>query len=403
MRSITLSNSPVSIASLMQKYSMGIGSRGLDATEIPPLNCNPVNPFTPSDPAASLMARGHAALPREVDWRKQQKWLERGVSPLYPVMEQPTKCGICWAIAPVTCASDRYAIANKTENPHLSVESVIACVQECSVNYSEGCAACSPMKAFSILRTRGAPSASIHKNWKKKQCSTGIKTKHVRPLSNDVEIKRELASEGPVVTVFIVTEEFLLASGGEFAGSRLFKDTGGIYIRSGKEANYKGIPARAAKNIHGFHAVVIVGFGTQHIHFRGGHHISYWICRNSWGTDWGENGYFKIAFESALGGSNIGLGFGPGAVVEGSSGKARLCGVYAASVVSGVTHHASLGGAASYGNGRAPYLCMIALCLVIAVCLSEKIRSLMLRIVKWSPHRNENPERCVAASQVVLH
>ena len=24
--------------------------------------------------------------------------------------------------------------------------------------------------------------------------------------------------------------------------------------------------------------------------------LNYWICANSWGTQWGEKGYFKIAF-----------------------------------------------------------------------------------------------------------
>ena len=35
------------------------------------------------------------------------------------------------------------------------------------------------------------------------------------------------------------------------------------------------------------HEVVIVGYGTES-------GIDYWIVRNSWNTNWGENGYFKI-------------------------------------------------------------------------------------------------------------
>ena len=35
------------------------------------------------------------------------------------------------------------------------------------------------------------------------------------------------------------------------------------------------------------HEVDIVGYGTDS-------GIDYWIVRNSWNTNWGENGYFKI-------------------------------------------------------------------------------------------------------------
>jgi C1A family cysteine protease len=36
------------------------------------------------------------------------------------------------------------------------------------------------------------------------------------------------------------------------------------------------------------HAVTIIGYNTDDSS------MPYWIVRNSWGTDWGEEGYFKL-------------------------------------------------------------------------------------------------------------
>lgn len=37
----------------------------------------------------------------------------------------------------------------------------------------------------------------------------------------------------------------------------------------------------------GGHAVKIIGWGVEG-------KTNYWICANSWGTSWGENGFFRI-------------------------------------------------------------------------------------------------------------
>lgn len=56
------------------------------------------------------------------------------------------------------------------------------------------------------------------------------------------------------------------------------------------------------KNIN--HAVVIVGYGkvTEQDALYGNKDTEckeYWIVRNSWGADWGENGFFRLCMDES--------------------------------------------------------------------------------------------------------
>ena len=44
-------------------------------------------------------------------------------------------------------------------------------------------------------------------------------------------------------------------------------------------------PVNKFDKILGGHAVLVCGYTTTH-----------WICRNSWGTSWGDNGYFYLPY-----------------------------------------------------------------------------------------------------------
>ena len=71
-------------------------------------------------------------------------------------------------------------------------------------------------------------------------------------------------TNGPMETGFDVYNDFL------FYVSGVYKHVSGAYA--------------------GGHAVKIIGWGSLDAA------TSYWICANSWGTSWGESGYFRIVF-----------------------------------------------------------------------------------------------------------
>jgi C1A family cysteine protease len=78
----------------------------------------------------------------------------------------------------------------------------------------------------------------------------------------DVGARKEwLAAKGPMVACMAVYRDF-------------FSYTGGVY-------------SHASGDRAGYHAVCAVGYSEAE---------QCWICKNSWGPDWGDSGWFKIAY-----------------------------------------------------------------------------------------------------------
>jgi cathepsin B len=56
--------------------------------------------------------------------------------------------------------------------------------------------------------------------------------------------------------------------------------------------NYKsGVYVYTTGGYAGGHAIKILGWGYDE-----DSELDYWLCANSWGTSWGEKGFFKIAW-----------------------------------------------------------------------------------------------------------
>ena len=75
----------------------------------------------------------------------------------------------------------------------------------------------------------------------------------------------ELMTQGPVQAILEVYTDFFMYGNGVYQKTNL-----------------------ASNTVAGYHAVRIVGWGQD-----GG--VKYWRVANSWGLDWGEEGFFRIA------------------------------------------------------------------------------------------------------------
>uniref|UniRef100_A0A1L8DP85 Putative cysteine proteinase tin-ag n=1 Tax=Nyssomyia neivai TaxID=330878 RepID=A0A1L8DP85_9DIPT len=194
-------------------------------------------------------------------------------------------CGSSWAVSTTSVASDRYAILSKgREVVQLAPQQLLSCVRkqrgcngghlDVAWNYLRriGLAneECYPYEASrSKCRVhRGADLVSL-----KCQLPSKVPRQHfyqmgpAYSLNNETDIMAEIQRSGPVQATIRVYRDF-------------FSYSGGIYRHSQSESE-KG----------GFHSVRLVGWGEE----QEGYSVTkYWIAANSWGTWWGENGYFRI-------------------------------------------------------------------------------------------------------------
>ena len=96
---------------------------------------------------------------------------------------------------------------------------------------------------------------SANKEWKPS------KSKGIDHPGSILLIQEEIQKNGPVEAAFTVYEDFM---------------------------NYKkGVYQHISGGLLGGHAVKCLGWGNE-----GG--VDYWLMANSWGTQWGDNGFFKI-------------------------------------------------------------------------------------------------------------
>lgn len=80
-------------------------------------------------------------------------------------------------------------------------------------------------------------------------------------------VKDYLFNVGPLYVTFYVSSDF-------------YSYRSGVYTDSYRYCNTQ----------YANHAVLLVGYGTQN-------GVDYWLLKNSWGTNWGEGGYFKLQRE----------------------------------------------------------------------------------------------------------
>jgi C1A family cysteine protease len=233
--------------------------------------------FVKDDPTESIT---NDAPPAAFDWRNVE-----GKNYVSPIQDQG-RCGSCVAFATVgTFESQLNIAASDPSSPwQLSPQYLFACG-------GGGCGSgWFPSSAARYLVSKGVPDnacmpyvSGAHGDDARcnaacsDAASRSIKARaSTTPTSGGASVaavKRALQN-GPLVASMTVYDDFMFY-------------TGGVY-------------KHATGNRAGGHAVSIVGWNDEH---------QSWVVRNSWGTRWGMQGYFEIAWNdvSGVGSSTIGF------------------------------------------------------------------------------------------------
>jgi hypothetical protein len=300
------------------------------------------------------------ALPEAFSWRNADdiKKAGKGKPMLQPVRNQLT-CGSCWAVSAATVLSHRYSIATQTPID-LSETYLMTC--QAGKGQSQECNGGFPLEAGKFFEESGTVSRECYPyTWCANsdacaqqgqgeaaegsnplipacgeqciKCPAGgpdceaapdtefklfkAKTGTAKQLVTIEDIKADIYTYGPCVGSYGVYGDFLKE------GADNFSKTAGVYINRQTEESPYG-DAEAAKQVMGFHAVTIVGWGVQDVPGFG--QVPYWEVQNSWGEGWGDKGFWKHAMTDASQDINVKVGMDIPADFEVGQGQTQKIG-----------------------------------------------------------------------------
>ena len=236
-------------------------------------------------------------LPLSFDWRNKD-----GINYVTSIKDQ-MNCGSCWAFATVGGFESQILIDNSTLTIDLSEQYVVSCntynngccggymdrVSDFLLNIGTTYEACIPYSSDGSYYYRGRRCIDSSEPCPS-SCTIGGGDLNLETISGwewipntVVDIKTALYENGTIPCGMAVFDDF------RFYEEGVYEHLWGTYL--------------------GGHAVIIIGWDDEN---------QCWICKNSWGTSWGEGydaepgGYFRIAWgNSYIGDSAVKLYFAP--------------------------------------------------------------------------------------------
>ncbi|KAK0424046.1 hypothetical protein QR680_008470 [Steinernema hermaphroditum] len=196
-------------------------------------------------------------IPTSFDWRKHHA---------ITAVKNQGGCGSCWAFSTAANIESVFAV-KKGKLFSLSEQQIVDCATD-----QEGCGGGWPIQAMADVKHMGGlePERDYGYRGVDERCRFN-KTEVVVQINDAVSLSKD---EQKIAAYLVKHGGVSVAFNAE---DSIMGYTSGI-VKLSPEACNPETPD---------HAVLLVGYGTE----KG---VPFWIVKNSWGADWGENGYFRI-------------------------------------------------------------------------------------------------------------
>jgi cathepsin L len=255
--------------------------------------------------SARSIRRQFARLPQEGEGLPKNKdWLQLTT---FSYVKNQASCGSCWAIAAATVIEAHHEI-NQGKHQVFSTQQIVECVENPRrCGGTGGCQGATSELAMDWVVKNGLALASeVPYKGQDGPCTASTTQKaaggaafgmigwETLPQNKNAPLMRTLANDGPAVVAVA-------------AGRTWFMYEGGIYSKCPKDAVID-------------HALVAVGYGEEE-------GTKYWLIVNSWGADWGEEGYIRLQRHDE--GEYCGMNNDPqsGVACEGETDPVPVCGM----------------------------------------------------------------------------
>lgn len=197
----------------------------------------------------------------------------------------PVYCGSCWAHAALSAVADRIKILRNAAFPDINLS--VQVILNCAVKIAGSCGGGDPLGVYLYMYKEGVPEDTCQQYKAIDEACTPINvcrncvSPWVPPLGNPgacspvVDFpKHGVQSYGVVSGEAAMMAEIYFRGpiACEIDSDPLHAYTGGIYSKTGPYSIN--------------HIVSVTGWGEED-------GVKFWIVRNSWGTYWGEHGWFR--------------------------------------------------------------------------------------------------------------